>query len=302
MGILNLDAVRQAKDKMESQSGGGGIGWAKLNQGRNVVRILWPKGDRKLFYAEGFVHYGLGEEGKTTATCPKTFDEHNRCPICEYAEQLQKSKDKNDQALGGRLRRRKKVYINVLSRDDESSPDEPKVLPVGVTILKPLLDVICDYGDITHPTEGRDITITKKGMGLKTEYAVVVKPKISPASENVPPEEMENQMADLEGLFKELTPSELEAMISGDDDVNGDIEEISETGGGNAKESTNNEGEYDEMEVDELKSLCEQRGIQLPEKASKFKMIMYLTQYDEEQGEDEVMGAIGDAIESRKNK
>ena len=300
MGILNMDAVKQAKDRMESQSNNSNIGFAKLNQGRNVLRVLFPKGDKSLFYSEGFMHFNLGEDGKTTVTCPKTFGEHRPCPICSYADQLLKSKDKNDQSLGTRLKRRKRVYINVLNRDDEKAPDEPKVLSIGVTILRPLLDVICDpdYGDITHPTDGRDITITKKGAGLKTEYTVVVKPNTSPASKAVTTEELEDQMADLDSLFKDQSVSELEAIISGDGEED---DEPSEMVGGSASESASENGEYDEMELDELKNLCEQRGIAIPEKASKFKLIMYLTQYDESK-DDEVMGAIGSAIESRKNK
>lgn len=298
MGVLDMNAIKQARDRLENGSGNN-IGFAKLNQGRNVVRVLWPKGDKSMFYAEGLVHYGVGPEGKNMATCLKTFGGGNRCPICEYADQLQRSKNKDDQNAGSRIRARKRIYINVLNRDEEGEgADDPKVLPIGVTILRPLLDVICDpdYGDITHPETGRDITITKKGQGLKTEYSVVVKPKETPASEKWSPEELEEKMADLESLFREQSVSDLEALISSD----GDEDESSEMDGGSAK-SSGDGSEYDDLELDELRSLCQEREIPVPDKASKFKLIMYLTQYDEEQQkEDEVMGAIGDAINSRK--
>lgn len=300
MGILNLDVIKQAREKMETQSANSNIGFAKLKQGKNVVRVLFPKGDRKLFYSEGYVHYGLGAEGKNMVTCPKTFNEHTRCPICEYAEQLQKSKDKNDQTLGSKMRRKKRVYINIIDRDDESEVDVPKVLPVGTTVLRSMLDVICDpdYGDITHPTEGRDVTITKKGQGLKTEYTVIAKPSTTPVSSTLTVEELEEQMADLDRLFKEQSYSELVDMLNDDE---GGENDTPEKDGESASESEGS-GDYDDMEVDELKSLCEQRGIAIPEKVSKLKLIMYLTQYDDDQGSDEVMGVIGNAIESRKKK
>lgn len=299
MGRLNLDAVRQAKAKLESQ-GGGGAAFAKLQQGKNIVRILFPKGNNENFYAEGFVHFGVGEEGKNMVTCPKTFGEHNRCPICEYVDQLRKSKDKNDKALAERIGRRKRVYINVIDRDDDSDEDEPKVLPIGITILKALLDTMCDpdYGDITNPKEGRDVTITKKGQGLKTEYNVLPKPVTSPASKTLSEDELEDKMADLEALFKEQSYDELAEMLHSGEDSD---EDTAETSGGDAKGT--NEDDYDAMELDELRQLCEDRGIDLPEKASKLKLIMLLTQYDDQQDDsDEVLGKIGEAISSRKNK
>ena len=299
MGRLNLDAVRQAKAKLESQ-GSGGAAFAKLQQGKNIVRILFPKGDSENFYAEGSVHFGVGEEGKNMVTCPKTFGEHNRCPICEYVDQLRKSKDKNDKALAERIGRRKRVYINVIDRDDDSDEDEPKVLPIGITILKALLDTMCDpdYGDITNPKEGRDVTITKKGQGLKTEYSVLPKPVTSPASKTISEEELEDKMADLNALFKEQSYDELAEMLQSGEDSDDDT---AETSGSDA--TSTNEDDYDAMELDELRQLCEDRGIDLPEKASKLKLIMLLTQYDEQQEDsDEVLGKIGEAISSRKNK
>ena len=299
MGKLNLEAMKQAKARLESQ-GNGGAAFAKLVQGKNVVRILWPKGESESFYAEGFVHFGVGDEGKNMVTCPKTFKEHNRCPICEYVDQLRKSKDKNDKALADRMARRKRVYINIINRDDEGEKDEPKVLPIGVTILKSLLDTMCDpdYGDITEYADGRDVTITRKGQGLKTEYSVLPKPVTTPASKTLSEDDLENKMADLNALFKEQSYEELAEMLSEGDD--GEEEDVAETSGGDAKDTSE---DYDEMELDELRQLCEDRGIDLPEKVSKLKLIMLLTQYDESQDDsDEVLGKIGEAISSRKNK
>ena len=301
MGKLNLEAMRQAKAKLEA--GSSGASFAKLQQGKNIVRILWPKGESDSFYSEGYVHFGVGVEGKNMVTCPKTFNEHNRCPICEYVEQLRRSKDKNDKALGDRIARRRRVYINVINRDDEGDEEEPKVLPIGVTILKSLLDTMCDpdYGDITDPVEGRDVTVTKKGQGLKTEYTVLPKPAISAASKTITPEDLETKMADLQSLFKEQSYDELSELLQGNETMEDGDDYTAEMNGSGANNTK--EDDYDEMELDELRQLCEEREIELPEKVSKLKLIMLLTQYDESQDDsDEVLGKIGEAINSRKNK
>ena len=65
MGKLNMAAIQAAKVKLERQ-GGERIPFDKLANGKNVRRILWPKGDRDLCYSEGYIHFGLGEDGKTS--------------------------------------------------------------------------------------------------------------------------------------------------------------------------------------------------------------------------------------------
>ena len=301
MGKLNMDAMKTKLDA-ESQSNYSNTDYDKLQQGKNVRRVLWPKGDKDSFYSEGYIHFGLGADGKSVATCPKTWGSKEKCPICEYVEELQKSKSKEDKKLADDIKAKRRIYINVISRDDDE--ETPKVLPIGVTILKGLLETICDadYGDITDPEEGRDVTITRKGQGMKTEYSVLPKPKSSEVSETQTPEEIEEEMTDLDSLFVKKSYEELEAILNGEDDEeSGDDEE---------------ENSYDEMDMDELTELCEERGIKVPTKPNRLKLVALLTQYDEaaseedsnedesdDDGEDEgddVKDAIAAALAKRK--
>lgn len=313
MGKLNMKAMNAAQAR-EAERGSGNAQYDKLVQGKNVRRLLWPKGDKDSFYSEGYVHFGLGEDGKTMVTCPKTFDSHNRCPVCEYVEQLQKSKDKDDKKMADDIKARRRIYINVINRDSDDEEDTPKVLPIGVTILKGLLDIICDpdYGDITDYKEGRDLTIKRTGQGLKTEYSVIAKPNTSVASESLSMEELEEKMPDLDAMFREKTYEELEEILNGEDASDDEDEDDDNDG----------EVDYDEMELSELKELCEERGIEMPSKVSKIKLITLLTKYDEaaeseaeeeddddedsgegdESNEDDVKDAIAKAIAKRRKK
>lgn len=323
MGKLNMEAMKNKLNTESSQSYN--TEYDKLQQGKNVRRVLWPKGDSESFYSEGFLHFGLGSEGKTVATCPKTFSSKEKCPICEYVETLQKSKSKDDKKLADDIKAKRRIYINVINRDDEEEEDTPKVLPIGVTILKGLLETICDpdYADITDFEEGRDITITRKGQGLKTEYSVLPKPKSSVASETKTAEELEEEMTDLDALFVKKSYEELEAILNGEDSEDDDEDEDEE-----------DNDEYDELDLEELEELCEERGIKIPTKANRLKLISLLNKWDEEnqdtdntssksskdkskddedtsdedtsgeedEDEDEVKDAIAAALARRKNK
>lgn len=273
MGKLNMDKMREiAKQEAERSSFSGGFD--KLEDGKNVRRILFPKGDYDDFAASGMVHYGLGEDGKTMVTCPKTFDERNKCPICEYVEALQKSNRKSDSKLAESLKARRRIYVNVLNRDEDEDDELPKVLSIGQTVYKAVLEALIDpdYGDVTDYSEGRDVTITKSGKGLNTKYSTLFKPKSTVASEDYTKEELDEKMADLKSLFVEKSYEELECILNGEEYE--DDEEDSDGG-------DSGDVDYDELSSSELKELCEDRGIEIPEKANRLKLIALLAKYDE---------------------
>lgn len=275
MGKMNMDALKNRLDAAESSGNYSNTDYDKLQNGKNVRRILWPKGDRDVFYSEGFLHFSLGAEGKKVATCPKTFNEKNPCPICEYVAELQKSKSKQDKKLADQIKAKRRIYINVLSRDDEE--ETPKVLPIGVTILKGLLETICDpdYGDITDPEEGRDVTITRKGQGLNTEYSVLPKPKASVVSEEMEVDDIEEQMADLDALFIEKSYDELQAILDGEDEDDSDGE-----GDDEEEDSGDDDPGYDDMDIDELTKLVKKRKLKMPNKVTRLNLISVLTKAD----------------------
>ena len=273
MGKLNMDKMREiAKQEAERSSFSGGFD--KLEDGKNVRRILFPKGDYDDFAASGMVHYGLGEDGKTMVTCPKTFDERNKCPICEYVEALQKSSRKSDSKLAESLKARRRIYVNVLNRDEDEDDELPKVLSIGQTVYKAVLEALIDpdYGDVTDYSEGRDVTITKSGKGLNTKYSTLFKPKSTVASEDYTKEELDEKMADLKSLFVEKSYEELECILNGEE-----YEDDEEDGDG----GDSGDVDYDELSSSELKELCEDRGIEIPEKANRLKLIALLAKCDE---------------------
>lgn len=275
MGKLSLDKV-QKKNADLKKSGNYNADYDKLEKGKNVRRVLPPKGENDVFWSEGFLHFGLGSDGKKTATCLETYGEGKKCPICQYVEELKKSKSKEDKQLAEKIRRVKRTYIAVLNRDAEE--EKPLVLPVGQTIMKQIVDLICDpdYGDITDFEEGRDITITKSGSGLSTEYSVIAKPKTSVASEDYTAEELDEELPDLDALFVKKSPDELQAILDGDDESSDEDEDEDEEA-----------IDYDDLDIDDLEVLCKERGIKLPPKSTKLKLITLLERFDAMEDEEE---------------
>ena len=215
MAGLNLEKLKQRLEEEENKSNGASVEYDKLTQGKNTRRILFPKGTNDEFYSEGYIHYNVG--GKGVVTCRKTFGYNERCPICEYVNNLRESANPEDQNLYQKMRAKKRIYINVLDRD--KGEDKPKVLGIGQSIFKALLGVFCDpdYGDITDPDKGRDVMITRSGQGINTTYSLLVKPNTSPVSLTVSKEELDTGMADLKSLFLNKSYDELLAILNGTD-------------------------------------------------------------------------------------
>lgn len=308
MGKLNMEAIQKAKQRLERQGGGNGAAFDKIVSGKNIRRILWPKGDNEICYTEGSIHFGLGEDGKTSMVCRKTANPNNRCPICEYMNTLQRSKNKIDKKLADTIKPRKRIYFNVLDRDNKiDGEEEIKIMAVGVTVQRQIVGILCDpdYGDITDFETGRDITIRRSGQGLNTEYSTMPKPQPTPASTTMTKEEIENAMPDLDALWNIPSIEDMENFLNGE---NGDDEDFDPQSTEGDARNTYDEDDYDDMELSELKELCIQRDIQLPEKISKLKLIALLTQYDSQNSDDseedddgdDVKSAISSALNRRK--
>lgn len=310
MGKVNMAAMESKREELKNRGGGGSdFAYDKLEKGKNIRRILPPKGDSDVFYSEGYMHFSLGADGKTAVTCLSTFNK--KCPICDHLASIKSSTLKEDKAMLKDCRKVKRVYISVLNRDDSSDEEVPKILPIGPMILKQIIEIICDpdYGDITDFNEGRDVTITKSGSGMETEYSTLAKPKTSITTESYTEEELDELLPDLDSMFVEKSAAELEAILNG--------EELEET---EEENSEDDDIDYEDMELDDLTYLCKERGITVPKnKLTKSKLIALLESYDEEnegtsdseeedsdkppyeEDDDDLMASVKSAVKNKKS-
>lgn len=270
-GRSNVDAV---KERAENLGGGdfGDVNWINLDAGKNVIRVLPPLGDNQVPWADGYLHFGLGDAGKTTVTCRKTWGKNEPCPVCELVEKLKKSKSKADRDLGERIGARKRFYLNVIDRDAEGTDKEYGVLGCGVTIVKEISALMTDpdYAGLDDPDEGFDLTITKTGTGLNTEYKVIPKRNPSPLGGSLDEDETLERCADLESLFVDKSYDELVAVIDGTDEDGDDGDDGAD------------EGHYDDWTVTELIAEVKSRGAKPVSTNNKVKLIAQLEEMDEE--------------------
>lgn len=303
MGKLNLGKVAKLSEEL-ARGGSGRAGFDKLNKGKNIRRLLPPKGDNDMFYVDGYEHFVKVGGKSRVVSCLETWGDGKSCPICQYAEKLKNSKAKDDRKLANDLRRVHRIYVSVLNRDEETEEETPKILAIGKTVLKQIVTLITDpdYGDITDFHTGRDLTITKTGEGLQTEYSVIAKPKETDASETMTEEELDAALPDLNAIFVKRTPAELEDILNGkgegdepddDEDEDDEPDEPSTASGGT---------DYDEMETEELIELCKARGLRVPKSQNRNRIIATLEEDDEEGAVDDEQSDLQDEIRNMIDK
>ncbi len=229
-----LHAKREANEK--AMSGGQ---FLKLEKGKNKVRILPPykiidesgqtilvqnsedlqKGNG-LPFIEGWFHYSLGSGKKDAILCPKnTYGVEHYCSICEGLEQMKSSPNFGDRIRYDDCKAKIRMFYNVLVYKRMQTPDgklefdtsqgEVQILGVGRKIHGQLLGIILnnEYGDITDPNTGFDITIEKSGKGTKEDTSYQTIPVRE--STQINPEYIK-QMKNLDDQIKPPTAEELE--------------------------------------------------------------------------------------------
>lgn len=170
-GKSKADRLAALRERLDKQNLGMGGQFLRLEEGRNQVRILPEVGEMDWFFqAVGTHRFPDG----AIAYCPNfTSEGELECPICEFVQELYNAGDRASKSLAGDMRVRRKWWMNVINRSNESAG--PKILTAGVTIFSPIKQIIGDpdYGDITDPETGTDVKIVREGSGLQTEYDVI---------------------------------------------------------------------------------------------------------------------------------
>jgi hypothetical protein len=198
------------------------MAYYKLVPGTWRLRILPgldPASADKDFFCKGIAHYFVSPTNpKIPVICPKSKNPKAFCPVCEQVQTLSKSANKADNLTADKLRGKARYYMGVFVREGEDAGkvmvySAPKV--VYMKVLTYLEDT--EYGDITHPTEGYDLKISRTGTGKDTRYDVTASPKVSPISDD--PAEIEQVLANQPELwrFREAPSSdEIEKFMAGE--------------------------------------------------------------------------------------
>jgi len=211
---INLDAIKSRLNKLQNTQKKTIELW-KPTPGKHQVRLVPYKFNKENPFIELYFHYNVNNKSYLS---PMSFGRPD--PIVEFADKLKRMGDKEDWKAAKRMEPKLRTFVPVLVRGEEG--EGVRFWGFGKTVYQDILGYIADpdYGDITHPTEGRDIVVdVVSAEDSGTSYPVTtirVKPKETPLADTQ--EQMDaflnNQVA-ITDLYQELTYNELKSVLEG---------------------------------------------------------------------------------------
>jgi len=211
---LDLNAIRGRLNKLQNNTSRKDNLW-KPTPGKHQVRIVPYTFTPENPFIELFFHYNINNK---TYLSPSSFVRPD--PIVEFADKLKRMGDKEDWKAAKKMEPKLRTFVPVIVRGEEN--EGVRFWGFGKTVYQELLGYIADpdYGDITDPTSGRDITIEYTSADdAGTSYPVTtvrVKPNQTPLSEDssVQTNFMENQ-TNITDIYSELSYDELKSVLEG---------------------------------------------------------------------------------------
>jgi hypothetical protein len=207
---IDLSKVKSRLNGLKNANNKSNLIW-KPTPGTHQIRIVpYKHSQDENSFIELKFHYNLNNK---TYLSPDSFGQPD--PIVEWANKLKKG-SKEDWKLGQKMSPKLRTYVPILVRKHEN--EGVKYWAFGKTVYEELLKVVADpdFGDITHPDTGRDITIEYQEAateGAFPQTTIRVKPNQSPAIDPANKDVLDNQINILE-LFPQYTYAELKEVMN----------------------------------------------------------------------------------------
>ena len=231
---INMELMRKKLQQLRGEDDADSI-FFKPPDGESQIRIV-PAADGDPLKEMHF-HYNIPDR-KGGVLCPKrNFGE--RCSICDFASSLWKegvaNNDEESKKLAKSLFVRQRYFSPVVVRGQEE--EGIKVYGYGKRAYELLLGYILDpeYGDITDPHEGTDISLVytpRTAPGTFPQTSLKMRRNTSTLLEDteaIPA--LLDRMPNFDGLFERLSSEQVDAIL--DEQLSGDAsaeERSSETG------------------------------------------------------------------------
>jgi hypothetical protein len=211
---LDINAIRSRLNKLQNTQRKTDALW-KPTPGKHTVRIVPYKFNRDNPFIELYFHYNINNK---TYLSPQSFGRPD--PIVEFADKLKRMGDKDDWKAAKAMEPKLRTFVPVIVRGEEG--EGVRFWGFGKTVYQEILGYIADpdYGDITDPTSGRDLTIEyKSAEQAGTTYpttTIRVKPSETPLSEDTDKATsfIESQ-TEITDLYSELSYDELKSVLEG---------------------------------------------------------------------------------------
>lgn len=252
---IDISKIRSRLNTLQSTQRKSDQLW-KPKPGKTQVRIVPYKYNKDNPFIELYFHYNVNNK---TYISPISFGRPD--PIAEFADKLKKMGDKEDWKAAKKMEPKLRTFAPVVVRGEES--EGVRFWGFGKTVYQEILGYIADpdYGDITDPVSGRDITIDyKTAKEAGTQYpttTIRVKPNETPlADENV--EKFLEDQVEIGDLYQELSYDELkevlERWLNPGDSVSSDNDSDSDDDDDDVPFEPDNKSEKDKKAVDDVAS------------------------------------------------
>lgn len=209
---IDLDAIRRKLNNLQSQTGKQNNLW-KPEPGKQTIRIVPYQYNKDNPFQELYFHYDLG---KKIYLSPITFGKAD--PVVEFCEQLKSTGSKEDWQLARKMEPKMRTYVPVVVRGQES--EGVRLWGFGKTVYQELLSMIADpdYGDITDPISGRDITVEftpAESAGTFPKTSIRVKPNQTQITDDKNLADLiTNNQKEITDVFREVSYDDLKAALA----------------------------------------------------------------------------------------
>ena len=211
---INLDAIKSRLNKLQNTQRTTVELW-KPAPGKHTIRLVPYKFNKENPFIELYFHYNINNK---TYLSPMSFGRPD--PIVEFADKLKRMGDKEDWKAAKKMEPKLRTFVPVLVRTEEG--EGVRFWGFGKTVYQEILGYMADpdYGDITDPETGRDITVeVVSAEDSGTSYPVTtirVKPKETPlAATKEETDKYLNNQKEITELYSELTYAELKNVLEG---------------------------------------------------------------------------------------
>jgi len=208
---IDLNAIRNRLNSLQTKVTKTDNLW-KPQPGKQQIRILPYIHNPANPFIELYFHFDFGGKNVLSPISHGGAD-----PLVEFAEKLKATGNRDDWNLSKKLTPKMRTYVPVLVRGEES--EGVKFWGFGKQVYQELLAFFADpdYGDLTDPMTGRDITVEFKsaadvGKSYPETY-IRVKPNTTPVSEDKNILELCKDQIDLSTMFKKVSYEEMNKML-----------------------------------------------------------------------------------------
>ena len=209
---MDLNAIKKRLNQLQTTNNRTSSLW-KPQPGKTQIRIVPYAHNKDNPFIELFFHYNLNNRSYLS---PISFGRPD--PIEEFAQKLKGSGSKEDYQLSRKLEAKMRTFAPVIVRGEEKQG--VKFWGFGKTVYQELLSIIADpdYGDITDPVNGRDVSVefisAEESGASFPKTNIRVKPNQTPISDSPEILETVKTQQDIREIYQELSYDDLTEVLN----------------------------------------------------------------------------------------